>query len=197
MTKRVKASDAKACDVVGFSGRTTLSVAINVATCGIPFYSLSHVGIMGECPDGKLRLFESTTLDGDRPCEILGKPIAGTQAHTLDKLIECYKGSVWLYPLYRPLYAQENERLTQYLMETLGRPYDQDGAVRSAGILFSWIESLFREQDLSTIFCSEHVAGAFATTGLYATDSVSQWNPSRFVRRMRLKHILRRPGRLK
>lgn len=187
----------KAGDIVGFAGYSWQSAGVNIATYGIPWWSISHVGIMATSPDGILRLFESTTLDGDYPCEIKGKPIAGTQAHSLDATLRRYRGAVWHYPLYRPLYPQEDHRLTQFLMDTLGLPYDMIGAFRSAGVGLSWVESLFRDENLTSIFCSEWTVAAYTLVGLYATDNASRWNPARMLRRFRRLKILRKPRRLK
>ncbi|MEN6367712.1 MAG: hypothetical protein ABFC88_12950 [Thermoguttaceae bacterium] len=187
----------KAGDILGFSGYTWISAAINIATYGIPFWDISHVGILGNCPDGQLRLFESTTLDGNIPCEITGKAISGTQAHDIHEQIKRYRGKVYHYPLYRELYPQEDERLTEFLMETIGVPYDEMGAFRSAGVGLSWIESLFRPQNLHTIFCSEWCAAAYAVLGIHPTDHVSRWNPNRLCRHLRLHGILCKPRRLK
>ena len=187
----------KAGDVVGFSGRSWISAGINLATYGLPLWGISHVGIMANSPDGKLRIFESTSLDGDIPCEITGKVICGTQAHSLDFILQHYQGRAWHYPLYRPLYPTEDERLTEFLIDTLGTPYDAMGAFRSAGVGLSWIESLFHPSNLHTIFCSEWVAAAYAVTGLHATDNVSRWNPNRLCRNLRWHGILCKPRRLK
>lgn len=187
----------KAGDIIGFSGFSWLSAGINIATYGFPLCGVSHVGIMANSPDGKLRLFESTSLDGDIPCEITGKVICGTQAHAIDFIVSHYHGAAWHYPLYRPLYPYEDQRLTEFLIDTIGIPYDLMGAFRSAGVGLSWIESLFREQNLQTIFCSEWVAAAYAVTGLHPTDHVSRWNPNRLTRHLRLHGILCRPRRLK
>lgn len=187
----------KAGDMIGFSGRSWISAGINIATYGIPFWGISHVGIMANASDGRLLIFESTSLDGNIPCEITRKPICGTQAHALDFILQHYQGKAWHYPLYRPLYPNEDERLTEFLIDTIGLPYDAMGAFRSAGVGLSWIESLLREQDLTSIFCSEMVAAAYAMVGLFATDNVSRWNPNRLVRRLRWAEILLKPRRLK
>jgi len=183
-------------DIVGFSGECFISDLINVATYGVPRWGISHVGIMGEASDGRLLLFESTTLDG-LPCEITGAPFSGTQAHSFDAVVKAYQGKVWHYPLCRTLYENERQRLTQFLMETIHTPYDEMGAFRSAGIGLSWIESLFREEDLTTIFCSEWCCAAHTAIGLFRTDNVSRWNPNRFVRTERRQGILLKPRRLK
>ena len=183
-------------DLIGFSGESFISDFINVVTYGVPRWGISHVGIMGEAPDGRLLLFESTTLDG-LSCEITGTRFNGTQAHLLDAVVKAYQGKVWHYPLCRTLYENERQRLTQFLMETIHTPYDEMGAFRSAGIGLSWIESLFREEDLTTIFCSEWCCAAHTEIGIFRTDNVSRWNPNRFVRTERRQGILLKPRRLK
>jgi len=195
--KYLDSSVIKAGDIIGFSGYNWISAGVNIATYGIPLWDLSHVGVMANTPDKRLLIFESTTLDGNHPCEITGKPIAGTQAHHLERIIKLYHGAVWHYPLYRPLYAWEDERFIEFLMGTIGTPYDEMGAFRSAGVGFSWIESLFREQNLTTIFCSEWIAAAYTYVGLHPMDNVSRWNPNRLARHLRGDGILGKARRLK
>ena len=48
----------KAGDILAFSGHSLTSAFINVVSYGIPFWSVSHVGIIGE-HEGRLLLFES------------------------------------------------------------------------------------------------------------------------------------------
>ena len=188
--------EIKAGDIIGFSGCGWISAAINVATYGIPLWGISHVGIMASAPDGRLLIFESTSLE-DLPCEISHENFTGTQAHKLEDILRVYKGKAYHYPLYRPLYPSEDERLTEFLMETIHVPYDAMGAFRSAGVGLSWVESLFHPSNLHMIFCSEWVAAAFAITGLHATDNVGRWNPNRLCRHLRRREILCKPRRLK
>ena len=188
--------EIKAGDLIGFSGRSWVSAAINVASYGIPLWGISHVGIMANASDGRLLIFESTSLE-DLPCEISHENFTGTQAHLLDDILRVYAGKAYHYPLYRPLYANEDERLTEFLMETIHVPYDAMGAFRSAGVGLSWIESWFRPSNLHTIFCSEWVAAAYAVTGLHPTDNVSRWNPNRLCRHLRGHNLLCKPRRLK
>lgn len=183
-------------DVIGFSGRSWISAGVNIATYGIPLFGISHVGIMANTPDGRMLIFESTSLE-DLPCEISGENFTGTQAHKLEDILRVYKGRVYHYPLYRPLYTGESERLTQFLMETIHVPYDMMGALRAAGVGLSWIESLFRSQDLSLIFCSEWVASALSVIGVFPTSNVSRWNPNRFIRCLRWNGVVCKPRRLK
>lgn len=198
MTKRnlLDMSVIKSGDVIGFSGRSWISAAINIGTYGIPLCGVSHVGIMAEAADGRLLLFESTTLENS-PCEISHENFAGTQAHLLDDVLRIYKGKVWHYPLYRSLYQNESERLTSFLMDTIHIPYDAMGAFRSAGVGLSWIESLFRSQDLHVIFCSEWVASALSTIGIFPTSNASRWNPNRLIRHLRWNNVICKPRRVK
>ena len=46
--------EIKAGDIIGFSGDSWISALVNVATYGIPFWGLSHVGILGHADDGRL-----------------------------------------------------------------------------------------------------------------------------------------------
>jgi hypothetical protein len=190
------APEVKAGDLIAFSGDSWISDLVNVATYGIPRWGVSHVGIMGEARDGRLLLFESTTLDG-LPCEIQGVHFNGTQAHSLDAVVAAYRGKIWHYPLYRPLYDSERQRLTQFLMESIHTPYDEMGAMRSAGVGLSWVESLFRDEDLTKIFCSEWLAAAYSVIGLHATSNASRWNPNRLVRSLKRHDLLLRPRRLR
>lgn len=186
----------KAGDVIGFSGRSWISAAINIGTYAIPLFGISHIGIMAHDDKGRLLIFESTSLD-DLPCEISGEVFTGTQAHKLEDILKAYKGRAYHYPLYRPLYPNEDERLTQFLMETIHTPYDMMGAFRAGGVGLSWFESLLRPQDLSTIFCSEWVASALSVIGVFQTTNASRWNPNHLVRRLRWNGVLCKPRRLK
>jgi len=181
-------------DIIGFVGHSPSSALISLGCVGIPFWSLSHVGIIGEL-HGKLVLFHSTT-DDKQACLIQGEQFNGSQCHDL-ATVNNYHGKVYHYPISRPLYQHERDRLNEYLIESVGRPYDTLSAVRSGGFLFSLIEGVLRRQSLNRVFCSEYVAAAHANIGLFATCNASRWNPSRLVRAERLAGILCPPERLK
>jgi hypothetical protein len=114
----------------------------------------------------------------------------GTQVNDLDTVLANYVGRVWEYPLYRPLYDFEETRLTNYLASTLSTPYDKMGAFRSAGVGFSFLESLLRQQDLHHIFCSEWVASALSEIGIMPTEDAARWNPNHLVRYLRWHEAL-------
>ena len=177
-------------DILGYSGEYWTSSFINLVTYGIPYVSISHVGIIGEYK-GELYVFESLH-EPERPCAITGDLFSGTQATRFDD-IDHYRGKVWHYPLYRDLYKHELRRQKKFLLDTLQTPYDQIGAFRSGGIGFSFVESLLRREDLSSLFCSEWNAASHATTGILPTANSSKWSPNRFVRTERRLGILRKP----
>ncbi len=184
-------------DVIGFSGKSWESAFVNVCSYGIPWFGTSHVGILAQDPKTKkLLLWESTTL-GELPCIIKGKKFAGTQAHDLYDVVKSYDGFVYHYQLYRTLYRHESKRLSQFLVGTLGIPYDLVGALRSGGFGYSMIESIFRRQDLASIFCSEWCAAALACIGVFRTTNASRWSPNVLVRSMRKGGIIKKPRRIK
>lgn len=185
----------RAGDLIGFSGHSFSSAVINVATYGIPFWSLSHLGIMGEY-HGQLLLFESEFYSTG-PCVIQGKPFPGTQARELDTKLRDYRGKAWHYPLYRPLYGFEKKRLSEFLVANIGVPYDRIGAFRAAGVGLSWIESHLRQADVSSLFCSEYCSAAHAHIGIFQTNHVSRWSPNLLARTERRHGILMKPRRLK
>jgi hypothetical protein len=192
----MKNTDLKPGDVIGFAGSSAVSDLINIVTFGVPRYGLSHVGIMGEAADGRLLLFESTTLN-PLPCEIKGKVFNGSQAHSLDAVLKGYRGKVWRYPLYRELYDAERERLSDYLMKTIGIPYDKMGAMRSAGVGLSYIESLLPEHALMNVYCSEWVSEALEQIGICPAAHFNRYNPNRLLRRFRKANLVCKPMRLK
>lgn len=187
--------DFKAGDIIGFSGDAWGSSFINIVTYGVPLWSLSHCGIIGE-HKGQLMLFESMT-NSNLPCEINGGLFQGSQAHSIIEAVTQYQGKSWHYPLSRRLFAHERERLTEFLHATVGVPYDRIGAFRAGGIGFSWLESKLRARDLSSLFCSEWCANAHGEIGIFPNDNGARWNPNYFVRTERRMGLLQRPRRLK
>ncbi len=191
----VMPTDIKVGDILGFSGDAWGSAAINCVTYGIPWWGLSHVGIVGEF-NGRMLLFESCTSN-TTPCVIQGKLFKGSQAQDILPKITNYEGKVWHYPLYRNLFKHERDRLQDFLLETVGHPYDNIGAFRAGGIGFSWLESKLRHDDLSSLFCSEWCASAHGEIGVFPNDDGARWNPNYFVRTERRMGLLKKPRRCK
>ncbi len=186
--------DIKAGDAIGFSGDDGISIAVNILSYGIPWFSISHLGTMGE-HEGELLLFESTTLS-NIPCIIQKKSIEGVQAVRLKDRVEKYNGKVFHYPLVDPLLKYERRRLSQFLHDQIGKPYDLIGALRAGGKIWAWLEAQLREEDLNFLFCSELVAASLRHVGQLETDSASRWNPNQLIRHGLKKNILHKPRRL-
>lgn len=181
-------------DIIGFSGFGRTSILVNLLTYGIPGWSTSHVGIIGMY-DGEQLLFESTMLS-NIPCAIQKKPYKGVQAVKLEDRLAYYNGRVWHYPIYRQLFGAESERINEFLISKIGIPYDKVGGMRTAGVGLSWLEYVLRNEDLSSLFCSELIAAAHRRIGLLRTDNVSRWNPNKLVRYERRDRTLLRPRRI-
>jgi len=186
--------DFKPGDLLGFSGDGGISFVVNILSYGIPWFSISHVGILGE-HDGELLLFESTTLS-NIPCKIQDKRVEGVQAVYLKDRVAHYDGKVFHYPLVDPLTDDENQQLYDFLHEQIGKPYDLIGALRAGGKLVAWFESHLREADLNFLFCSELVASSLHKVNRLETHNVSSWNPNRLIRHGLKKNILHKPRRL-
>lgn len=187
----------KSGDLIGFSGFGLTSIAINLATAGLPFVSLSHVGILAE-HQGELLLFEATKLS-DQACVIQKKKVEGTQAVELHDRLRTYSGRAWHYPLYRPLYADERIRLNEHVASLIGKSYDTREAMESAGCgpLARLLSRLRIFDSQAALFCAEFVSGSLSTVGIMPTDDPAKWNPNRLVRHLRRSEILLRPKRLK
>lgn len=183
-------------DIIGFSGDGVFSTVIKLGTFSHPWSGVSHVGIVaGARAHGNL-VFESLATDS-MPCKISGECRPGVQAHTLEEICSTYQGWVYHYPLYRPLYRHESSRLTSYLLESIGKYYDEIGAMRTTGFLYAAISALKRGQDTAELFCSELVVASLSHIGLWATTNVSRWNPTRLIRSLRCGGLVCKPRRLK
>ncbi len=168
---------------------------INAGSYGIPRYGLSHIGIICEY-EGIHYLFESTTLNGDRPCAIRGVPVSGVQAHTVEDFLQ-RPGKIWHYPMRTRLYSHQSVRLRLELLELLGREYDLQGALRSGGCFLRILEKTFRIQDISTLFCSEMVAYVLTRIGIAHIINASGQSPNSLVRRTHRQAITGKRNRLK
>lgn len=194
MTENEILARVKTGDVLGFSGAHWTSDFINVVTFGVPRWSISHVGIVCEVGGRKL-LFEAL-MDAPSECAITGELTKGAQAHDIGEVLGRYKGRVWHYPLYRPMYRHEEQRLKFGLIAACGTPYDQLGAFRSGGFMFGMLQGIVRRESKNTLFCSEWLMYSIGETGIYATGNASRWNPNKSVRRLRLAGILESPYRM-
>lgn len=185
----------KAGDLVFFRGPSVLSKVIYLGSGGWPGYS--HVGIIGDSPEG-LVMFESTsTLPETERCILQGCAVKGVQAHKLSDVLDRREDKVWHVPLTRSLYDHERTRLRYYLGGRLGTGYDFHGAVRSGGLVLWALEKLIRREDLSTIFCSELVAAALSAVGVFPTSKPGSYSPNRLAKVLRFHGLTRQPIRIK
>jgi len=172
-------------DVIGFSGDSLVSDAVNLLSFGVPRWSLSHVGIFSyHKSDCNLRLFDSASGFGVRHQSIY-------------QGVKKYSGRAWLYKLQRPLYGHELCRLSASAERSLGKDYDTAGALRAGGKLWAACYGALRGEDLATFFCSEFVAEQLSHVGVFNTANASRWNPNHLMRTLRRLGIVQPPRRLK
>lgn len=181
-------------DIIGVTGTGWASGVINAGTFSLPGVGISHVGIVCMHNNSPV-VYESTTL-GRPACALQQKEVSGTQAHFLEDYVKFVPGKIWHYPLRRPLYPHEIARLQHVLDREIGKAYDLGGAIRSGGFLFRSLQTVLREEDMSTVFCSEWVAHALRQTGVLQVKSVSSWNPNRLCRHVTKTGVCSSPERL-
>lgn len=179
-------------DLIGIAGVHPVSWMIQAATCSVPnigplrrWAGISHVGVVCEAyngPYGDTLVYESTSF-ARPPCVRTGRQNPkGVQAHRVSDILEA-GGDVYHYPLRRPLYHHEEERLLFTLEECLGRDYDFFGAGRSWGGFIKWMLSrTLRREKLASLFCSELVAHAWGQAGILRCRNAEAWNPVRLAR---------------
>ena len=169
----------KAGELIGCSSYSWLDMGINLATRGIPFYHISHVGIVANSVAPVI--FESSMGIKD-DCIIQKKRVKGVQAHFLTNRVDDYKGKVWLYPLTRVLSRDERFRLREYLESQIGVQYDALGAFRSRDL--SILEKvLFRVPDLHSLFCSEYCGEAYKQVGIFGSGlNAGSLSPNKLTR---------------
>lgn len=193
--QRIQINHLQDGDILGFSGVGFVSDVINITTYGVPRWGLSHVGIVYTYK-GRKFIFESTTLNGNKPCAILNKNISGSQAHPIEDIFS-RPGKVWQYPLTASLNERETNDLGGTLIRMLGRPYDYLGAGRSGGFLFRTLEGMVRYEDLGRLFCSELVGHALTRIGRAWFENASEENPNSLVRQLHREYEIHKRVRLK
>lgn len=153
-------------DVLVFAGKWWSSRMIALVSCSAgQFWRRELVSHMSICAqfDKEVLLFESKT-DSDVPCLIQKRIVCGAQAHHPRDVVNDYYGKVWRLRLTKreALDPVESLKLTSFLVESLGTPYDKLGA-SFAGSHWTkkWLSDQgFLNYDLSAAFCDEWVAAA-------------------------------------
>lgn len=173
-----KHAEPKPGDVIAFSGKYWDSYFINLVTYGVPGFSVSHVGIVG---DGGTMLYEATAGDG---------------VHVRPLLPLNYKGKIWHYPLAEPLRSFERRKLQRLLTVELGKPYDAVGAFRAGAKFWASLMARWHRQTENALFCSEYVARALNGVGRFDTRNTSCWSPNALIREGWKRGIFLEPYRL-
>ena len=172
-------------DIIGFSGRSFTSDAVNLLSFGLPRWGLSHVGICSHHDTRyELQLYDSASGFGVRNQHLF-------------QGIRKYGGRAWLYKLQRPLYTHELSRLAGHTQKDLGKEYDTAGALQAGGKLWAALQGVARGEDLTTFFCSEFVAEQLSYIGVFNTSNASRWNPNHLMRTLRRLGIVQPPVRIK
>ena len=168
--------------IIGFAGGDAVSVAINLGTWGIPFWSVAHCGIVANYQQQPY-LFHSEVRN-PAPCAIRKQSALGTRADYLAYILQ-QRGVVWHYKLRRPA---DLSSLASFLVNELGRPYDVIGAITTGQL---------HTENLDAIFCSEWVAAALRQVHLFPVDDAGAWNPNDLLRTLVKMGIYYKPIRLK
>lgn len=147
-----------------------------------------HVGIIVHVY-GKPLVYECTSRP--RPaCVRTGRPEpVGVQSHHPQSIITAGE-RVWHYPMKRPLYAHEEDRLLAAAEQCLGAGYDQfdgGGPIRWAA------RKLFAAERLGNWFSAEFVAHVWGQVGVL--HAARLWTPRRLLRHAR-RHGIVGPGNL-
>lgn len=179
-------------DILAFQTPGFTSAVIRAVTFG----GVSHVGIICD-HEGGLVLAESTTMAAEgAPCLIQGRPVKGVQVHSLDEAIT-RPGKIWRYPVAERLSVKERRRLKIFLVSQLGKDYDMAGALASGPRLTRWASWLFKDESLSSLFCSELVSAAYCRLLRFDVRSSSVYNPNNMLRRMLRNRSVLKPERVK
>jgi len=132
-------------DMLLFSGRAFGSRVIQLASRS----KYSHVGVVLRDPQLDIvYCWDSTSL---------GRTRNGPGITPLSDMLVAYKGKVYLRRLHCERTPERLRALAYYRHEIAGRPYERHPLqlARSLFDLFPWDRN---KPDLSSIFCSEHVA---------------------------------------
>ena len=187
--------DVKPGDILGFSSHSLMGLGINLGTWGVPFWGLSHVGIVVRIGGDGPRVLAESTMTCPAPCEIQSKVVQGVQVHRIADRVRLYRGKVWRYPLARALCPIAERQLWEFTEAYLGASYDAIGAFRSRDTVLGILERHFRPENLMALFCSEFVAAGLRHIGLFPTDKADRWNPNSLCRRLRRIGLYLKPER--
>ena len=190
----VDLQDFKPGDLLGFSHRGCVGYGINLASRGFPGWGLSHVAMISLHPEDKTPILYESTMSAPGKCLLQKKKIAGVQCRKILSRIREYPGRVWQYPIIQPFGFIDSQLLTEWWVSRLGTAYDATGAIHCRDK--SW---WMRDEDLSSLFCSEAVVAAWREVNvvLVGKKSASGWSPNAVGRAVLKQGVCGYPRRLK
>ena len=164
-------------NIVLFSGRCTISKLIRL----LSWSKWSHVGmIINDDPQYPFPLlYESTHNDTIKGLDV-GDYTQGVQiVPFLDRLMT-YNGSIGLRRVISPCYNQRHQ-LRLYRTKMIGVPFEKNILeVLASAELFRWLR---KDENLSSVFCSEHHAEATMALGWLNRDKPSNhYSPKFFAK---------------
>ena len=193
----------KAGDLLAVSGKGFVANTVQAATLSLPnigplgrwgWAGASHVAIAVPVFD-ELLAYESTSFNRPRCVRTNRDNPKGVQAHYIQDIVEA-GGDVWHYPLRRPLYLHEEDRLLMFAEQALGRGYDFIGATRaSGGILMRLLQRAKGSEDTGLMYCSELALWLWCMVGVARTKHAGM-SPNYLIRWAIASGILSRGRRL-
>ena len=149
-------------DVIAFSGKGRVSEVIKTYTRS----DISHVGIVFKNENGRVIIMESTTLL-DKPDLVTGEFIKGVQQQYLSDRIKAYDGLVYWCGLTENIKIQKQADMIKWLSDVHGKrtSYDALGAVLAGSYALNTFD-FARDEDFSSLFCSELVTKALQIAGV-------------------------------
>lgn len=163
-------------DIILFKGEGVFSRLIMAA----PNARFSHVGMYMHY-EGKSCVFESTSL-GMLPDVKTGELINGVQLTNFEERVASYKGSVYFRPILGGRSPRQLSLLEQFINKHHGKPYERSNwELANAQLDFlPWHEN--KEEDDSSLFCSETAAMALRDMGIMSAEGgpANEFTPTDF-----------------
>lgn len=183
-------SQLKTGDIILFSGKGGISDGIKIFTMS----KWSHVGMVyridsPQDPKGSVFCWESTTLSNVKDADT-GKLTQGVQRVELSERLErclAKEYRIAIRPLSMALTETMLTALNKFRHEVSGRPYEKKKIQLIKSAYDGWFGHN-KEEDLSSLFCSELVAEAFQKMGLLTEKLPSnEYVPKDFSTEKKLK----------
>jgi len=181
-----KYGDLRTGDIILFSGRGFIPRFIQLVT----WSRWSHCGIIiADDPDYPFPLVYESTHDDSLIGLDLKRHNSGVQIVPFSKRLEMYDGNVAIRRVQTPDYTHR-AKLREYRTEVVGRPFEKSRKqIMAAAPVFWWLR---QGKDLSSIFCSEHVAETFIALGWLSNYVPSNWyTPKYFAKHWRFRNGVR------